>query len=125
MTTIPEGGSYRDNRRELAQAMVSVSGSHGHKLVIKSPMNVRLVRQSIAVIDVDGDANLARDAMVDVIYDLLTAVADDVQERFAVHRGVQDPPKDPDEIVGTNLIRVFHSKKTSESQQTSSRSGRD
>lgn len=117
---VPRGGSYRDNRRELAEAMVQIEGDG---LVIESPFNPRLFRQSTAVIEDVSDVDQLREAMVDVIYDLLTAMADDVQDRFVVKRSYlrsrngQFPPKDPDEIVGTNLISVFQAQKAAGPQQ--------
>ncbi len=119
---LSQGGSFRHNRRELAEAMVQIEGDG---LVIESPFNPRLFRQTTAVIEDVSDVDQLREALVDVLYDLLTAMADDVQDRFAVRRSNmrsrngQYPPKDPDEIVGTNLISVFQAQKAAGPQQTS------
>ena len=116
-----------DNCRNLAKAMVRVEDG---SIVIEAPINPRLQRQSRVVFEPEESAHEICEDLRRVLYDLLTAVADDVQDRFYVNRAHEPvngrrPPKDPDEIIGINLPSGLQAQKASNARQATLDVGSD
>lgn len=98
------GDDLLDNRTDLAAACVTLEGG---QVCVRGPVNPRSGRE--IVLKFDGGVDV-RDGLRDVLYDLLTAVADEAQARFRV-RGRHErndgngqyPPMDPDTFLGRGL----------------------
>ena len=116
------GGELNENRQALVDEMVTVSGP---RVLVKAPINPRLQRESTARLYVPEDAESVCKDLRRVLYDLLTAVADDVQDRYHVSPGGMRDKRDPDAIIGCDLPGALKAKKTSDSIEASADLGTD
>jgi len=98
------GDDYTENRTDLAAACITLEGG---QVCVRGPVNPRTGRE--IVLKFDGGVDV-RDGLRDMLYDLLTAVADEAQDRFRVRaRHKHDngngkiPPLDPDAFLGHRL----------------------
>lgn len=98
------GDDCMENRAALAAACITVEGG---QVCVRGPANPRSGRE--IVLKFNGDVDV-RDGLRDMLYDLLTAVADEAQARFRLC-GRHDrndgngryPPMDPDAFLGRGL----------------------
>lgn len=105
---IRHGDDFLDNRRDLAAAIIR-RDKQGRLVVggVRNPRTQREVEVVLGKLPLDVDEKLR-----DTVVDLLTAVLDEVQERFRLGRryphdnaGGEYPPIDPDQILGAGIQR--------------------
>lgn len=102
------GGSWCSNRKMLVEAMVNLEDG---RLVVRVPSGP--LSDLSAPIFLPGGID-QRDSLRDALYALLTAIADDVQERFSLHIGKTYPGRFADDFIGRSLSEaVRRSAKTS------------
>jgi hypothetical protein len=114
MTAIPPhfGGDLNENRSALVKELVVVKGSY---VVITAPISP--LGRDQKVVTLAGGVE-TRDALREVLHQLLTAVAHDVQDRFSIQRRdsprsgtAATPPYDPDVVIGPDLAQHIQTAK--------------
>lgn len=112
------GDDFTENRRDLAAALVRTeTDPDGDMYVVVGGLpNSRTQRISTAKFKGGLDA---RDALRDVLYDLLTTVADEAQARFVFSERYtfddgngRRPPLDPDTVIGGQLKNAVRGTET-------------
>lgn len=105
----PHGDDATPNRRELADALVQLETDPDGQVWVTVGGLPNSRSQRISVAKLQGGLD-ARDVLRDVLYDLLTTVADEVQGRFAISARYtfddgngRRPPLDPDTVLGGQL----------------------